>query len=208
MFPFDVVLFDVGGVLLTNGWDRRERAAAMERFHLDFADFETRHPVPYDAWERGAISIGTYLDETVFYEPRSFSRDEFFAFMLTQSNPQPDGALQILEELSASNKCVLGALNNEARETNAYRFEHFGLRSYLRVALSSCYLGLRKPEPAIYRCVLDILGGPAERILFIDDRPENVAGAEAAGIKAIRFEGADALRRELESLGVLPTERS
>ncbi len=208
MFPFDVILFDVGGVLLTNGWDSRERSAAMGRFHLDLADFETRHPVPYDAWERGAISIGTYLDETVFYEPRSFSRDEFFAFMLAQSKPQPDGALEILEELSASNKCVLGALNNEARETNEYRFEHFGLRRYLRIALSSCYLGLRKPEAAIYGRALDILGGPVERILFIDDRAENVAGAEAAGIKAIRFESADGLRRELASLGVLPAERS
>ena len=203
MFPFDVILFDVGGVLLTNGWDHRERAAAIEHFHLDLAEFEARHPAPGDTWERGAISIASYLDATVFYEPRSFSREDFFAFMLTQSRPQPNGALEILKELSASNKCLLGALNNEARETNEFRFKHFGLRNYLKVVLSSCYLGLRKPEPAIFRRALDILGGPAERILFIDDRAENVAGAAAAGIKAIRFEGADALRREFESLGVL-----
>ena len=202
MFTFDVILFDVGGVLLTNGWGEHERAAAIERFHLDAAAFEARHPAPYDAWERGAIPIGSYLDATVFYEPRIFSRDEFFAFMLAQSKLQLDGALEILKELSASNKCILGALNNEARETNEYRFEHFGLRPYLRVALSSCYMGLRKPEPAIYRRALDILGGPAERILFIDDRAENVAGAAEAGMKAIRFEGADALRRDLVSLGV------
>jgi putative hydrolase of the HAD superfamily len=98
---------------------------------------------------------------------------------------------------------MLGALNNEARETNEFRFDSFGLRTYLKVALSSCYLGLRKPEPAIYHRALDILGGPAERILFIDDRKENVAGAAAAGMKAIVFEGADVLRQELASLGVL-----
>jgi putative hydrolase of the HAD superfamily len=203
MFPFDVILFDVGGVLLTNGWDQRERTAAIEHFRLDLAAFEALNTVYYDAWERASISLAEYLNATIFYEPRSFSRDEFFAFMLTQSKLQPDGALGILQELAASDKCLLGVLNNEARETNEYRFNYFGLRDYFDVALSSCYLGMRKPEPAIYRRALDILGKPAERILFIDDRAENVAGAMAAGMKAIRFEGAEALRRELEMLGVL-----
>jgi putative hydrolase of the HAD superfamily len=203
MFPFDVILFDIGGVLLTNSWDKRERAVALEHFHLDPAAFEARHPEPYDAWERGVLPVKAYLDATVFYEPRNFSHDDFFAFMLTQSKPQPDGALGILGEIAASDKCMLGALNNEARETNEYRLEHFGLRKYFQVALSSCYLGLRKPKPAIYRRALDILGRPAERILFIDDRVENVAGAAAVGLKALRFEGAEGLRRELVSLGVL-----
>jgi putative hydrolase of the HAD superfamily len=203
MFPFDVILFDVGGVLLTNGWDQRERTAVIEHFHLDLAAFEARHPAPYDAWERGAIPMTAYLDATVFYEPREFSRDEFFALILTQSKLLPDGALGILEELAASDKCLLGALNNEARESNEYRFDHFGLRRLFKVALSSCYLGLRKPEPAIYRRALEILGRSAERVLFIDDREENVAGAITAGMKAIRFEGAEALRRELVSFGVL-----
>ena len=203
MFPFDVILFDVGGVLLTNGWDTRERALAIETFHLDPADFEARHHAVYDAWERGAISVKAYLDATVFNEPRSFSPDEFFAFMLTQSKLLPDGALGTLKELSASNKYMLGALNNEARETNEYRFEKFGLRSYFKVAFSSCYLGLRKPDIIIYQRALDILGRPPERILFIDDRTENVAGALKAGMRAIRFEGEEGLRRELVSLGVL-----
>jgi putative hydrolase of the HAD superfamily len=203
MFPFDVILFDVGGVLLTNGWDNRERAAAVEHFHLDAAAFEARHLAHYAAWDRDEITAEEYLGATVFCEPRGFSYDEFLTFMHNQSKPQPDGALGILAEIAASDKCMVGALNNEARETNEYRFEHFGLRKYFQVALSSCYLGLRKPEPAIYRRALDILGRPAERILFIDDREENVAGGAAAGMKAIRFEGAEGLRRELASLGVL-----
>jgi putative hydrolase of the HAD superfamily len=98
---------------------------------------------------------------------------------------------------------MLGALNNEALETNRYRFETFGLFRYFKVALSSCYLGLRKPDMAIYRTALDILGRPADRILFIDDRPENVAAAVTAGMKAIRFEGEQSLRSELVSLGVM-----
>jgi putative hydrolase of the HAD superfamily len=202
MFPFDVILFDVGGVLLTNGWDHNERARVLERFHLDCAEFEARHLEPYRAWEIGAITVRAYLDAAVFYEPRSFSPDEFFAAICAQSKPLPDGALGILKELAASNKCLLGALNNEARESNEYRFQRFGLREVFKVALSSCYLGLRKPEPAIYRRALDILGRPAERVLFIDDRAENVAGAVDAEMKAIRFQGTEALRRELVSLGV------
>jgi putative hydrolase of the HAD superfamily len=122
--------------------------------------------------------------------------------MLAQSKPQPDGALGILGEIAASDKCMLGALNNEARESNEYRFRRFGLRKYFQVALSSCYLGFRKPEAAIYKRALDILGRPAGRILFIDDRTENVDGAEAVGLKALRFEGAEGLRRELRELGV------
>jgi putative hydrolase of the HAD superfamily len=203
MPPFDVILIDVGGVLLTNGWDHGERAAAMAHFHLDSAAFEARHLAPNDAWERGVIPLKAYLDTTVFYESRGFSHEEFFAFMLTQSKLLPGGAMGILAELTASNQYLLGALNNEARETNEYRFEKFDLRGFFNVALSSCYLGLRKPELHMYKRALDILGRPAERILFIDDREENVIGAVAAGMKGICFEGADSLRQELTILGVI-----
>ena len=202
MFPFDVILFDVGGVLLTNGWDHGERAAAVAHFSLDAAALETRHAEVMDAWERGEIDLNTYLSATVFYEQRGFSRSEFFSFMLAQSQKLPHGALHILSEIAASNVCLVGALNNEARETNEFRFGHFGLRRYFKVAFTSCYMGLRKPEPAMYLRALDILGCRPERVLFIDDRQENVAGGLAAGMKAIQFTGADALRAALVELGV------
>jgi putative hydrolase of the HAD superfamily len=203
MSPFDVVLFDVGGVLLTNGWDHKERAAAVAQFKLNKQELEERHATVAPAWERGEISLDQYLDAAVFYEPREFSRDEFFDFMLAQSQLLPDGAIEILKEVSASNGCMVGALNNEARETNEFRFGKFDLRRYFKVALSSCYVGLRKPDAAMYRRALDILGSPPPRVLFIDDREENVAGGAAAGIKAIRFTGEMELWRELEKLGVV-----
>jgi putative hydrolase of the HAD superfamily len=203
MPPFDVILFDVGGVLLTNGWDHCERAAAVQQFKLDAHELETRHEEVAAAWERGEIDLNNYLDAAVFYQPRSFSREEFFRFMLGQSQLLQNGALGILEELAASNGCLVGALNNEARETNDYRFRKFDLRRYFRVALSSCYVGLRKPEPAMYLRALDIFGCPPQRVLFIDDREENVAGGAAAGMKAIQFTGKAALSRELQQLGVL-----
>jgi len=203
MFPFDVILFDVGGVLLTNGWDHRERATVIKQFGLDLAEFEARNQKTYDAWERDAIPVKAYLDATVFYEPRSFSQKEFFDAICAQSVELPDGASGVLKEVASTCNCLVGALNNEARETNDYRFEKFGLRDVFDVALSSCYVGLRKPEAAIYKRALDILGRPAERVLFIDDRAENVAGATGVGMKGIVFRGADALRAELAGLGVL-----
>ncbi len=203
MFPFDVILFDVGGVLLTNGWDTHERALAIEHFHLDPDAFEALHHKADRSWQSGEITLTTYLDRTIFTEPHSFSRDDFFAFMIAQSKVLPDSALGTLKQLAASNNYMLGALNNEARETNKYRFETFGLFNYFKVALSSCYLGLVKPDAAIYEAALDILGRPAERILFIDDRAENVDGALKAGMQAIRFEGDRKLRSDLASLGVL-----
>jgi putative hydrolase of the HAD superfamily len=202
IFPFDVILFDVGGVLLTNGWDHCERAQVLEKFHLDKVAFEERHARLNDAWERDALSMREYLDQVLFYEPRPFTREDFTAAICAESAVLPDSGIGILEELAASGKCMVGALNNEARVPNDYRFQTFGLRNYFDIALSSCYLGLRKPHRAIYDRAVDILGRPAERILFIDDRLENVAAAQVVGLHAIRFSGADALRRELETLGV------
>jgi len=202
MFPFDVILFDIGGVLLTNGWDHCERAAVLDRFDLDKAEFEKRHAAANDPWERDTISAAAYLDETVFYEPRSFSHEDFLEAVFAQSVELENGALRILRELAASGRYVMGCLNNEARAPNEYRFRTFGLRQYFDVALSSCYLGMRKPKPEIYRRAVDIIGKSPERILFIDDRAENAASAAATGMKAIWFKGAEPLRRDLEYLSV------
>lgn len=198
-----VILFDVGGVLLTNGWDHGERAAAIAHFGLAATEFERLHAPAYDAWERGAIDLATYLDQTVFTEPRSFTQEEFYSFLLTGSKKLPDGALGILSELAASGKYLLGALNNEAREPNDYRFEHFGLSRYLAFRFSSCYLGLRKPDPAIFLRTLDLLNRDADEIVFIDDRAENAAAAHAVGMDAIQFLGAENLRAELKKRGIL-----
>jgi len=202
MLPFDVILFDIRGVLLTNGWDHCERAEVLKHFHLDKAEFEKRHPGPNDAWERDLIPAEAYLEETVFYEPRSFSDEDFLQAIFAQSVELPHGALGILRELAASGRYMLGCLNNEAREPNEHRFEKFGLRQYFDVALSSCYLGLRKPKKEMYRHALDILGRRPERILFIDDRAENAAAGAAAGMKTIWFKSADTLRRDLEYMAV------
>jgi putative hydrolase of the HAD superfamily len=175
----------------------------LDGFGLDHSEFEERHPVPNDRWERDLITAREYLDATVFYRTREFTPEDFLEALLAQSVELEDGALGILQELAASGKWTLGTLNNEAREPNEYRFERFGLREYVDVAFSSCFVGLRKPEAAIYKRALDLLGKPAERVLFIDDREANVAGAVDAGMRGIKFEGAGRLRVQLAELGVI-----
>lgn len=207
----EVVLFDVGGVLLTNGWDHLERAAVYAHFSMDpaeQAEIEVRHPDPYDAWERDAISPDAYLDQVIFFKPRAFSREEFVRIMRLASKPIPDSARGTLEALAASNqravgRKMVGLLNNESRLLHEYRMETYGLGKFVQAQFSSCYLGLRKPDQAIYHRALDILGVPGERVLFIDDRAGNVAAAEQAGMRAIQFTGDAPLRASLEALQVL-----
>ncbi len=206
----EVILFDVGGVLLTNGWDHLERAAVYGHFQLDAsaqAEIEARHPDPYDAWERDTISPDAYLDQVIFFKPRPFSREEFVRVMKQASQPIPDSARGTLEALAASNhqrfQRMLGLLNNESRLLHEYRMETYGLSGLFQVQFSSCYLGLRKPDQAIYRRALDILGLPGERVLFLDDRAGNVAAAMHSGMRAIQFTGEASLRASLESLQIL-----
>ncbi|WP_263356524.1 HAD-IA family hydrolase [Acidicapsa ligni] len=200
---FDVVLFDVGGVFLTNGWDHVERATVLDHFQLDRAAFEARHANANDAWENDTLSDEAYLDATIFYEPRSFTRDAFIAEMKLESKLLPDNAVGVLREIAASGKWMVGLLNNESRLLHEYRMEKFELLPYLKVQLSSCYLGMRKPDPAIYRRAIDIVGRPAKRILFIDDRATNTEAAAASGMTAIQFIGEEQLRHDLRKLEIL-----
>jgi putative hydrolase of the HAD superfamily len=168
-----VLLFDLGGVLLSNGWGRISRKAAAERFDLDWEGFEDRHEMVVDRFETGKLSLDEYLTRTVFYRERSFTTDEFIRFMKDQSQRHPD-SLELVSSLSATGRYLLAALNNESRELNEHRIATFGLDEYFSVFLSFCYLGIRKPIEEIYRLTLDITQRHPEECLFIDDRAVNV----------------------------------
>lgn len=202
MATITTILWDVGGVLLTNGWDHQGRAAVLAQFGLDHDAFEQRHEWPNDAWEKGQITVEEYLDKTVFYQPRSFTYADFFAAMKAQSQILKDSALGILGSLAASQFLTLGMLNNEARELNDYRIRQFRLHDYFNVFLSSCYVALRKPDPRIFRLALNILQEEPQSVVFVDDRPGNVEGANSVGIHGIRYQGSEQLKAEFERLGI------
>src|SRR5271170_474350 len=202
MAEISTVLFDVGGVLLTNGWDRTERAAVLEQFELDCVAFEQRHELANDAWEKGLMTAEQYLLQTVFYEPRPFTPAAFLQAMKERSALLPHGAMRILQELAASEEVELAMLNNEARELNDYRIERFELGRYFDAFLSSCYLGLRKPDGKIFELALDVLQRDPEEVVFIDDREQNCAAAAALGIHAIRYDDEAQCVQALERLGL------
>jgi putative hydrolase of the HAD superfamily len=202
MTEVNTILFDVGGVLLTNGWDHEERAAVLAYFSVDRAAYEERHAPANDAWEKGLITADEFLEQTVFFEPRPFTPAEFLARMKAQSKVLPHGALRILGDLRASHKIQLAILNNEARELNDDRIERFLLREYFSAFFSSCYLGLRKPDVRIYRLALDVLHRGAREVIFVDDREENCAAAEDLGIHGIHYRDEAGFRRALEGFGI------
>jgi putative hydrolase of the HAD superfamily len=197
------LFWDVGGVLLTNAWDRTERAKALEHFDLDLDEFHSRHEMVVSSFERGKITLDEYLDRTIFYRPRPFTREEFSDFMFSLSQPLPE-MLPFAQALANSGKYFMGTINNESRELNNYRIDKFGLRKVFRIFISSCFVGLRKPERDIYRTAVEITQIAAEQCCFIDDRALNLECAAQLGMKTIQMESPDQLRRELEKLRVIP----
>lgn len=195
------LFWDVGGVLLSNAWDHTQREAALEKFGLNRQEFSERHELVVSSFERGKITLDEYLDRTIFYRPRPFARDEFKNAMYSLSQPD-EAALALARKLAGSGKYLMGTINNESRELNQYRIEKFGMRSIFTVFVSSCYVGLRKPEEAIYRLALDVTQHAAEECCFIDDRALNLEVAKRIGMHTIEMDSAEQLRGELAKLGV------
>jgi putative hydrolase of the HAD superfamily len=197
----DVVFFDIGGVLGTNGWDREQRAAAIAEFGLDAEDFEYRHQEIVGAFESGEISLEEYLEVTVFGEARSFDRATFVEFMFSLSEPWPD-SIAIARAIAERGDVRLMTLNNEAEALNRARIERFGLRGVFDAFCSSCWLRVRKPTHDIYHRALGIAQTRPEHALLIDDREQNLTPARAMGMRGIHFRGADALRADLAWYGL------
>lgn len=203
MSAMQAIFWDVGGVLLTNAWDHTERAQALAQFHLDPEEFHARHELLVSPFERGKITLEEYLDRTVFYTQRSFSRDAFRESMFALSQGFPD-VLQFAQSLADSNRYFMGTINNESRELNDYRIEKFDLRKIFRIFVSSCFVGMRKPERDIYRLALEITQIPADRCCFIDDRALNLECAAQLGMHTIQMKNIEQLRSDIGKLGVAP----
>lgn len=194
-----VLFWDIGGVLLTNGWDREQRADVLARFGLDVADFSERHKLAAPELELGRMSLAEYMAQTVFHTPRDFTPDAFRAAMEAESQPHA-GALALARDLGARHRMY--ALNNEGRDLNEHRIATFGLQDVLLGFFTSCYLGVMKPNPAIYRLALDLAHVRPQEAVMIDDRAQNAEAARSVGMHALRYENAAQLRAELAALGV------
>ena len=202
MADVSALFWDLGGVVLTNAWDRASRAKAVERFHLDRDDFEDRHELLLNAFETGQVGLDEYLNRVIFYRQRPFTREDFKQFMYDESQQLADTPA-FLARLAALDRYLLAALNNESLELNEYRIHKFHLRDYFQVFMSSCYLGVRKPDVAIYRQVLHITQRRPEECVFIDDRSLNLECARDLGMNTIQFKSVAQLTEDLARNGVL-----
>ena len=199
------VFVDVGGVLLTNGWDHHARRRAVAKFKLNWAEMEERHRLVFEIHEEGKLTFEEYLSLVVFYEKRPFTRAQFRRFMCEQSKPYLD-MIALLVQLRAQGLKIV-VVSNESRELNAFRIRTFGLAKFVDSFISSCFVGLRKPDANIFQLALDIAQTPAHQVLYIENTPMFVQIAESIGIKSILHTDCESTRAQLASLGVTERDR-
>lgn len=202
MHPQITTLFlDIGGVLLTNGWDHNSRRRAAERFALDYDEMNERHHLTFDTYEEGKLSLDEYLNRVVFYAERTFSPEEFKKFMYAQSKPYPD-MIRLIRGLKTQYGLRIAAVSNEGRELTMYRVQQFELRTFVDFFVSSCFVHYRKPDADMYRIALDISQAQSEQVVYIDDRGMFVEVAREVGLTGILHSGVEATRKSLEGLGL------
>src|ERR1700685_4599110 len=201
MAEVTTLFWDNGGVILTNGWDRGSRQKAVEKFKLDWADFEDRHELLLNAFECGTATLDEYVRRTVFYRERAFTQEQFKEFMFEQSRALPE-ALDFLKKLASTKRQMHAALNNESLEINDYRIRTFRFRDCFSAFFSSCYLGVRKPDRGIYSLALKITQREPAECVLVDDRGLNLECAREMGMHTIQYKDVAQLRGELAELGV------
>jgi putative hydrolase of the HAD superfamily len=201
--PVATLFLDVGGVLLTNGWDRVQRHEAAERFGLDEEEMNERHHLTFDTYEEGKLSLEAYLDRVVFYRERPFSREDFKTFMLSRSRPYPP-MIELVGALKERYRLKVAVVSNEGRELAIHRIREFQLVRIVDFFIFSCFVHARKPDAEIYRISLDIAQTPPEQVVYIEDRPLLVEVACSLGIRGIRHSSYEATRTALAGLGLSP----
>ena len=199
--PITTLFLDIGGVLLTNGWDRGIRMLASEKFGLDYEEMDERHHLTFDTYEEGKLSLDEYLNRVVFYQERSFSREEFKAFMYAQSQPFPE-MIELMRGLKLRYGLQVAAVSNEGRELTVYRVQQFKLGTFIDFFVSSCFVHYRKPDADMYRIALDIAQVHPEQVVYIDDRAMFVEVAQGLGIRGIIHKGYETTQKALEAMGL------
>ena len=199
--PITTLFLDIGGVLLTDGWDHHARKRAATHFKLEWAEMEDRHHLTFDTYEDGKLTLGEYLDRVVFHRKRPFTRAQFRRFMFAQSKPYPE-VIELVAQLKVRYGLRVAVVSNEARELNSYRIRKFKLHKFVDYFISSCFVHIRKPDEDMFRLALDISQTPTEQIIYIEDTPMFVRIAEGLGIRSILHTDYQSTRAKLSALGL------
>jgi putative hydrolase of the HAD superfamily len=205
--PITTLFMDIGGVLLSDGWDYRARRRAAKKFRLEPAEMEARHQTTFDTYEEGKLTEAEYLDYAVFFRSRPFTRAEFRRFMFAQSTPCPE-MLALVSGLKKKYRLKVFAVSNEARVLNDFRIEKFKLDDIFDAYISSCYVHLRKPDADIFRLALDVAHTPAQQVAYVENTPMFVEIARGLGICGVLHTDYRSTRARLASLGLRADEGS
>jgi putative hydrolase of the HAD superfamily len=195
------VFLDIGGVLLTDGWNREFRTLSAREFSLNPEELENRHHQAFETYEAGKLSLEEYLDRVVFHQKRSFTRAQFQKFMFAQSRPYPE-MIDLVVKLKAKYGLKIVVVSNEGRELNVYRIRKFKLDGFVDSFISSCFVHVRKPDADIFRLALDISQAPAQQIVYIENTPMFIQIAESLGIQSILHTDYRTTRAKLASFGL------
>ena len=182
--PTSALFIDIGGVLLTNGWDHLARKRAARHFNLIWAEMDQRHRLVFETHEEGKLTLEEYLGWVVFYEKRPFTRSQFRNFMFDQSRPYPK-MVQLITQLKRQLGLKVVVISNESRAVNAYRIRKFKLDQLADIFISSCFVGMRKPDVEIFRLALDLAQTPIRQVAYIDNTPMFVQIAESLGMRGV-----------------------
>jgi putative hydrolase of the HAD superfamily len=199
------LFLDIGGVLLSDGWDQHARKRAAKYFKLEFAEMESRHRLVFETFEQGNLTLEEYLSLVVFYVERPFTRVQFRNFIFSQSKPDLQ-MIDLFRKLKAKFQLKIIVVSNEARELNSFRIHKFKLNAFVDAFISSCYVHLRKPDADIFRLALDVAQVPIEQIVFIDNTALFVRIAEGLGIRSLRHMDFKSTITKLADLGLRNNE--
>jgi putative hydrolase of the HAD superfamily len=199
--PTTALFLDIGGVLLTDGWDHHARKRAAARFQLDWAEMEERHRLISGLHEEGRLTLDEYLSGVIFDRKRPFTRSEFRRFLFAQSEPFPE-MIALVAQLKARYRLKIAVVSNEAREVNAHRIHKFKLDRFVDAFISSCFVHRRKPDAEIFRLALDITQVPAGQVVYVENTPMFVRTAEGLGIRSILHTDYKSTREQLAVFGL------
>jgi putative hydrolase of the HAD superfamily len=197
---YKILFSDIGGVLLSNGWGHESRMAAAEKFGIDYDKMDWLHDFIFNVYEIGKVSLDDYLDTVVFNEKRNFSREEFKEFIFSCSKELPDMLPWFIDWKKRHENIKIISINNEARELNQFRINKFNLHDFFDAFVSSCEVGMRKPDPGIFNLALGIAQARPEECLYFDDRIMLVEAAKKVGIHAYHHQGFESTKKIMESL--------
>ena len=199
------IFWDVGGVLLTNGWDIDQRGRVLASLGVNVAAYEAVHDEVNFFWERGLISAQDFFERTVLEtNPQlGLTFDGLWKLVCGESRVLYPECFDMIANLRRTGVYRVATLNNESKELNRYRIDTFHLRSFFDYFICSGYIHEMKPLPEIYRAAIDISGFAAETAVFIDDKRENCDAARGFGMNAIHFESPAQLRGAFAQLGIV-----